>query len=56
MQGKMLFLTEVIKKVSAPYLHLKEAKDSLKYIMKSSSSDAETPEWHLLSSAKKGWF
>ncbi len=55
MQGKMHFLTEVLKKVSDPYLHLKETKGSLKYIMKSSSSDVDTPEWHLLSSSKKGW-
>lgn len=35
---------------------LKETEGSLKYIMKSSSSDAKTPEWHLLISSKKGWF
>ena len=35
---------------------LKESEGHLKYIMKSSSSDAGAPKWHLLSSSKKGWF
>jgi len=35
---------------------LKESEGSLLYIMKSSSTDAGTPEWHLLSSSKKSWF
>ncbi len=34
-----------------------EEKDSdLYFIMKSSSDDADKPEWHFLKSSKKGWF
>ncbi|MDQ7002069.1 MAG: hypothetical protein Q9N02_05215 [Ghiorsea sp.] len=59
---KSISVAGIIKAQKAVYpdgkmeVCLKESEGRLKYIMKSSSSDAETPEWHLLSSSKEGWF
>lgn len=61
--GKMKSITVggIIKTKHAIYpdgdmeVCLKEKDGDLYFIMKSTSDDAEKPEWHFLKSSKKGW-